>query len=442
MSRGVLLRGEVALSMIKEEESMCSTRFPAGLRDPASDGSRKSDGKPDGALDGGSDGSPDGARARILLVAHGTDVQLAGGTEALGLAGYDVDRVGDGEAALSHIVRNDYAVIVSDVSVAQVDALGLLRAARRRNLDVPLVVVTGAAEMGLAAVAVQQGALCFLEKPVPSDLLCETVSYACKLHELAILRRHAFDALGGEWSQMGDRVALEQVFEKAFEGFSIAFQPIISWSSRRVIGHEALLRSADPRLPNPASVLAVAERLGRVEQIGRLVRERVARSMTKAPAEFVFVNIHAHELLDSELFLGSAPLSQFGKRVVLEISEHALLDDIEHLEARAQALRKLGFRLAMDNLGPGYPGLSSFARLRPEYVKYDQSFVRGVDRDPVKADVVAKMTALFGTMNTRVIAAGIESIAERDAIIAAGVDLLQGFAFSRPDTAYRQPDLG
>jgi EAL domain-containing protein (putative c-di-GMP-specific phosphodiesterase class I) len=127
--------------------------------------------------------------------------------------------------------------------------------------------------------------------------------------------------------------------------------------------------------------------------------------------------------------------------VVLEISEHALLDDVTHLEARASALRKLGFRLAMDNLGPGYPGLSSFARLRPDYVKYDLSLVRGIDRNPIQAELVAGITALFQAMNTRVIAAGIESIAERDAVLAAGVDLLQGFAFSRPDTAYRQPTL-
>jgi EAL domain-containing protein (putative c-di-GMP-specific phosphodiesterase class I) len=163
--------------------------------------------------------------------------------------------------------------------------------------------------------------------------------------------------------------------------------------------------------------------------------------MVLAPAEFVFVNLHALELLDSELYSGSAPLSQFGKRIVLEISEHALLDDVAQLESRAEALRKLGFRLAMDNLGPGYPGLSSFARLRPEFVKYDLSLVRGIEQRPAQEQIVAEMTALLGTMNTRVIAAGIESIAQRDAVVKAGVDLLQGFAFSRPDVSYGQPSL-
>ena len=386
-------------------------------------------------------GADKAAPARIL-VAEAEDAHLSAHASALGRAGFAVDLAGDGGTARAFLAANPYAAIVADAGLHGLDAIGLLRVARSRDLDVPLVVVTGAAHVGLSAVAVQQGALCFLEKPVASDLLCATLSYAVKLHRLAKLRRKALDELGGNWSQLGDRVALEQVFERAFGCLSIAFQPIISWSNRRVIGHEALLRSSDPSLPDPSSVLAVAERLGRIDQIGRLVRERVARSMARAPAEYVFVNMHAHELLDGELYSASAPLSQFGKRIVIEISEHALLDDVSHLESRAEALRKLGFRLAMDNLGPGYPGLSSFARLRPEFVKYDLSLVHGIDHNPAQAAIVADMTALLGAMNTRVIAAGIESIAERDAVVKAGVDLLQGFAFSKPDTSYRQPDLG
>jgi EAL domain-containing protein (putative c-di-GMP-specific phosphodiesterase class I) len=393
----------------------------------------------EGTLDGQGPGLE--APARILVV-DAEDAHLSAHATALKMAGFDVDLAGDGGAARAFLASNTYPTIVADAGLGGLDGVGLLRAARRRDLDVPLLLVTDAAHAGLSAVAVQQGALCFLEKPVSPDQLCTTLSYAVKLYRLAKLRRKALDELGGTWHQLGDRVALEQVFERAFGCLSIAFQPIVSWSNRRVIGHEALLRSSDRSLPDPASVLGVAEHLGRIDQIGRLVRERVARSMARAPAEYVFVNLHAHELLDSELYSASAPLSQFGKRIVLEISEHALLDDVSHLEARAEALRKLGFHLAMDNLGPGYPGLSSFARLRPDFVKYDLSLVRGIDRNPAQAGVVADMTALLASLHTRVIAAGIESIAERDAVVKAGVDLLQGFAFSRPDMAYRQPDLG
>lgn len=410
---------------------MCSTRIPASVEVAAFERLSASDGK----------GERVDSSTRVL-VARSADLDLDESIESLQRDGFVVDVAYDGEEAIARILAHAYVAIVVDIGTPHADALGLLRAARRKDLDVPMVVVTGAAGVGLATVAVQQGALCYLEQPMTSGMLCNTVAYASKLYRLAKLRRRALDTLGGQWNQMGDRVALELAFERAVGGLSIAFQPILSWSGRRVIGHEALMRSSDPALSDPSSVLAAAERLGRIEQIGRLVRDRVARSMTKAPAEFVFVNLHAHELLDSELYSATSSLAQFAKRIVLEISEHALLDDVTHLEARAESLRKLGYRLAMDNLGPGYPGLSSFARLRPEYVKYDCSLVRGVDENPEQGRVVAEMTALFRSMNTQVIAAGIESIAERDALVAAGVDLLQGFAFSRPDVSYRQPDLG
>ena len=63
------------------------------------------------------------------------------------------------------------------------------------------------------------------------DQLCATLSYAVKLYRLAKLRRKALDELGGTWHQLGDRVALEQVFERAFGCLSIAFQPIVCWTS-------------------------------------------------------------------------------------------------------------------------------------------------------------------------------------------------------------------
>ncbi|HEY5282394.1 MAG TPA: EAL domain-containing response regulator [Polyangia bacterium] len=410
---------------------MRSTRIPPAVEDRSLRGGDAQDGQ-GGALE----------LAPRILVADGEDLHVSANAAALGTAGFQVDLAYDGNAAREHIASNRYTAIVADAGLAGMDAIGLLRAIRRQDMDVPLVIVTDSARVGLSAVAVQQGALCYLEKPVTAEVLCATLSYATKLYTLAGLRRSAFAELAGTWSHLGDRMALERIFERALDGISIAFQPIISWSSRRVIGHEALLRSSDPNLPDPSSVLAVAERLGRIEQLGRLVREMVARSMARSPAEHVFVNLHPQELLDGELFSASAPLSQFGKRIVIEIPEHTLLDEVTHLESRALALRKLGFHLAMDNLGPGYPGLSSFARLRPDFVKYDQSLVRGVDRNATQAGILAAMTALFGTMNTRVIATGIESIAERDAVVKAGVDLLQGFAFSRPETTYRQPDLG
>ncbi|MGD0835306.1 MAG: EAL domain-containing response regulator [Polyangia bacterium] len=419
---------------------MGSTRISAAIASQVPEGGAPAQSQVVAGMAGSESRGQDAQEPRVLF-ADGPDRHLHAHGEAIAALGFAVDVAQNGAEVRARLQGKDYDVVLADVALPELDPLALLRLVRKRFLDLPLILASDGGQEGLAAVVVEYGALCHLVKPLVPAALGAHLAYAVKLHALARVRRQAFRVLGGHWSQMGDRAALEVAFEQAFDRLSIAFQPIVSWSSRRVIGHEALLRSSDPQLPDPASVLAVAERLSRIDQIGRLVRERVARSMTRAPAEYVFVNLHPHEMLDSDLFSPAAPLSQFAKRVVLEISEHALLDGIEQLEPRADALRKLGFRLALDNLGPGYPGLSSFARLRPEFVKYDLSLVRGAAERSEQCAILTTMTAEFLAMNTRVIAAGIESIAERDAMLDAGVDLLQGFAFSRPESGYRQPEL-
>jgi EAL domain-containing protein (putative c-di-GMP-specific phosphodiesterase class I) len=95
-------------------------------------------------------------------------------------------------------------------------------------------------------------------------------------------------------------------------------------------------------------------------------------------------------------------------------------------------LRKQGYRVAVDDLGAGYAGLSSFALLEPEIVKLDVSLLRDIDQSPVKQKLVASMTALCKDMGFLVVAEGIETPAERDCVISLGCDLLQGFLFARP----------
>ncbi len=98
-------------------------------------------------------------------------------------------------------------------------------------------------------------------------------------------------------------------------------------------------------------------------------------------------------------------------------------------------LRELGFRIAVDDLGAGYAGLSSFALLEPDIVKLDMTLVRDVDRSSVKQKLVASMASLCRDMGLLTVAEGVETQAERDTLIHLGCDLLQGFYFARPTAA-------
>lgn len=220
----------------------------------------------------------------------------------------------------------------------------------------------------------------------------------------------------------------------------MVFQPIVSWPTRKTFGYEALMRSGEPLLPHPGAMLDAAERLDRVNDLGRHVRGAVAAAAETLPQGVIlFVNLHTRDLNDDELFAKDAPLTRFASRVVLEITERASLHDIRDVQARVERLRRIGFRVAIDDLGAGYAGLTSFALLQPEVVKLDMSIVRDVHLSPTKRTLVRTMTSMCKDLGMLVVAEGIETIEERDVLADAGCELLQGYLFARPAPPFVEP---
>jgi EAL domain-containing protein (putative c-di-GMP-specific phosphodiesterase class I) len=104
--------------------------------------------------------------------------------------------------------------------------------------------------------------------------------------------------------------------------------------------------------------------------------------------------------------------------------------------SRVARLRDIGFRIAVDDIGAGYAGLSSIAQLEPDVVKIDMAMVRHIDVEPTKQKLVSAMAKLCQEMNVRVIAEGVETTAERDTLAALGCDLMQGYFFARPSLPF------
>jgi EAL domain-containing protein (putative c-di-GMP-specific phosphodiesterase class I) len=92
----------------------------------------------------------------------------------------------------------------------------------------------------------------------------------------------------------------------------------------------------------------------------------------------------------------------------------------------------MGFRIALDDLGAGYAGLTSFAELRPDIVKLDLTLVRDVDQDSVKRKLVASLIDVCRDIGTTVVGEGVETQAERDVLVSLGCNWLQGYFFGRP----------
>src|SRR5258708_13379397 len=201
----------------------------------------------------------------------------------------------------------------------------------------------------------------------------------------------------------------------------MAYQPIVSWSRREVFGFEALLRSRESALPHPGAILDAAERLERLPELGRAIRARASAPTGGMPKDAVlFVTLHTHDLLDDQLFDRERPLARMANQVVLEITERASLHHIRDVQARVSRLREMGFRIAVDDLGAGYAGLTSFAHLEPEVVKVDMSLIRGLDQSPTKQKLLRSIVGLCRDLEIRMIAEGIETVEERDTLVPLG----------------------
>jgi EAL domain-containing protein (putative c-di-GMP-specific phosphodiesterase class I) len=167
------------------------------------------------------------------------------------------------------------------------------------------------------------------------------------------------------------------------------------------------------------------------------VRAAIARAAADAPdGALLFVNVHGLELTDEELFSPASPLAKLAPRVVLEITERTGIDPAAG-PTRVAMLRKLGYRIAVDDLGAGYAALGALATLEPEVVKLDMSLVRDIDQHPTKRRVVAAIASLCRELGSRVVAEGVETDAERNAIIDSGIDLIQGYLLAKPTKGFQ-----
>ncbi|HLK91163.1 MAG TPA: EAL domain-containing protein [Polyangia bacterium] len=377
-----------------------------------------------------------------ILVVDDEPVTARSYARALAAAGYKVSVAHDGREAAALAKARPFDVVVSDIAMPDMDGLALLRVIRETDLDVPMIFMTGSPALESAMEAIEYGAFRYLVKPIAPDALIDAVARAVVVHKLARVRREAAAVRELEGKPIGDRAGLEARFMSAVDKLWVAAQPIVSWSGRRIFAYETLLRTDEPTLRSPLDFFDAAERLGRAAELGRTIRRHIARHLQDAPSPAtLFVNLHPADLEDEELYADDGALTPFAKQVVLEITERAALDQIHELGSRVTRLRALGYRIAIDDLGAGYAGLTSFAQLEPEVVKVDMSLVRGIDGSPMKQKLVRSIIALCTELGIQLVAEGIETAAERDTLVTLGGDLCQGYLFARPGRGYPEPNL-
>ncbi len=219
----------------------------------------------------------------------------------------------------------------------------------------------------------------------------------------------------------------------------VLFQPQFSSRSGAVAGAEALARWRHPTLGEIGArdLFAIAERAALVAPLSRHVVARALEEASSWPEELnLSLNITPEELGDPRFaadfaaLIGQSDLAP--NRLMLEITEDVLLRNLEQASAALSALRKLGFRTALDDFGAGFCNFRYLRELPLDVLKLDKIMVDGIPGDPKALAVLRAIIALGRALDLEIYAEGIESEIQRAAVISEGCDYWQGFLRAQP----------
>ncbi len=243
-----------------------------------------------------------------------------------------------------------------------------------------------------------------------------------------------------------ERAALQRAMRQSLRDghFALYGQPIVDGHGRTQ-GIEGLLRWKSPTrgMVSPAQFIPLAEESGFILPLGQWVLEQACATLASWQNDahrsqwFLAINLSAKQLRQAD-FVNQVQgaLEQAGarpSRLKLELTESHLLHDVEDTIVKMEVLSALGVRFALDDFGTGYSSLAYLKRLPLAQLKIDRSFVRDLLDDPNDAAIVRTMLQLAQSLDLTVVAEGVETAAQFEALWAMGCRLFQGYHFGRPE---------
>jgi diguanylate cyclase (GGDEF)-like protein len=237
-----------------------------------------------------------------------------------------------------------------------------------------------------------------------------------------------------------DRRRIELDIRRALDtnAFRLAFQPLLSFRDRQVVGFEALLRWPEGwSSQSPASFIPVAEECGLMVPLGAWVLETACRYAAgwSRPLK-IAVNLSPMQFRHSDaVSIVRGALLKSGlepERLELEVTEGIWLQNTDAVLDQLAQLRAMGVSIALDDFGTGYSSLAYLWKFPFDSIKIDRSFVSEMQEEPKAAAIVQTVLALAKSLQLVVTAEGVETEAQAHSLTNAGCDLAQGYLFGRP----------
>jgi len=292
---------------------------------------------------------------------------------------------------------------------------------------IPAIVLTSGNETLDKVTAFDLGVVDFMRKDFPLEEILARVSAALRASSLEGMQK-------GAKARNKKILELRSALKK--NDIRILYQSIVDLSTRVPIGYEALARGPQGTfLENPVDLFAFAAGSGMLIELDTLCRDlSVQNAKFLKPREILFLNTDPSVITTDRFrkleFLDGSAITP--GQVCVEITERTFVKNFPALSKYLTDMRSQGVKIAVDDVGEGYSSLNAIAELKPDFMKIDIAIVRNIDVDSIKPNLVRLIADLAKSTNSCLIAEGVETQAEIDALVSLGVKYGQGYFFMRP----------
>jgi EAL domain-containing protein (putative c-di-GMP-specific phosphodiesterase class I)/CheY-like chemotaxis protein len=351
-----------------------------------------------------------------------------------------VGSVADAEAAIAAAVAERPDVAIVDVHMPGGGGVRAAREIKRRAPKTMVVALSAADDRATVVKMLEAGAIGYLVKGASAATIVESIERAAGGHSsLSVeVTGGVIDELvqergarrRGEEQLALRRARIERVLGED-QILRVVGQPICALDGLETVGVEALARFDAPPKRGPDKWFAEATQVGMRTKLELLAAARALARLDELPPQaFLSVNVSPATVMSARFrkLVAMVPPD----RVVIEITEHAPVDDYDKLKAGLASVRELGVRLAIDDAGAGFASLRHILRLEPDFIKLDGTLVAGIEHDRSQQALAAGLISFAEKIGATIVAEGIETPEAVAALRELGVGYGQGYHLGRP----------